>query len=310
MNNPMATESLPIRERSVVAFDCETTGLDVDKGHNIIEIALVKHNPDGSVEEWSSLVKPIKRISPSNQAIHGISPSMVEKAPSFDDIYPQLQEFIKDCILVAHNSTFDVGFLKAEAKRHNLPIISDDSVVDSLAMSRRFFGFPRNNLSVVSHRFHLMTPHAHRALPDARNTMYIFWAMLDDIEQRTEKSLTVSDLQALCEKYHKRGEYKKNIAKTIAQANREKRRISIDYISRDPSKPIRTRRELEVTRWDSPYLEANCMLRGEPRRFHLKQIQRAEFTTEVESTVPLASMAAEPTTDYEPVSEASSESDT
>ena len=49
----MSIDSLPIRERSVVAFDCETTGLHVEKKHNIIEIALVKHNPDGSVEEWS-----------------------------------------------------------------------------------------------------------------------------------------------------------------------------------------------------------------------------------------------------------------
>ena len=306
----MTINSVPIRERSVVAFDCETTGLHVEKGHNIIEIALVKHNPDRSVEEWSSLVKPTKRISPSNQAIHGISPSMVEKAPSFVDIYPQLQEFVKDCILVAHNSEFDVGFLKAEAERNNLPVISDDLVVDSLAMSRRFFGFPRNNLSVVSHRFHLMTPHAHRALPDARNTIYIFWAMLEDIEQRTEKQLTVSELQELCKKYHKRGEYKKNIARTISQANREKRRISIDYISRDPAKPIRTRRELEITKWDSPHLEANCMLRGEPRRFHLKQIQRAEFTTEIENTEPDLSIVAEPRTDYDPVSDVSSESET
>ena len=305
----MTLDSLPIRERSVVAFDCETTGLKVEKGHNIIEIALVKHNPDGSVEEWSSLVKPTKRISPSNQAIHGISPSMVEQAPTFDAIYPQLQAFIKDCILVAHNSTFDVGFLKTEAERHNLPVISEDLVVDTLAMSRRFFGFPRNNLSVVSHRFHLMTPHAHRALPDARNTIYIFWSMLNDIEQRTEKQLTVAELQALCEKYHKRGDYKKNIAKTIAQANREKRRISIDYISRDPAKPIRTRRELEITKWDSPHLEANCLLRGEPRRFHLKQIQRAEFTSALEDPEQITVEKSTTDADYEPVSETSSESD-
>ena len=59
-----------------------------------------------------------------------------------------------------------------------------------------------------------MTPHAHRALPDARNTIHIFWAMLEDIEQRVEKSLTVSELQALCEKYHKRGEYKKHCQNT------------------------------------------------------------------------------------------------
>ena len=146
-----------------------------------------------------------------------------------------------------------------------------------------------------------MTPHAHRALPDARNTIHIFWAMLQDIEQRVERSLTVSELQALCEKYHKRGEYKKNIAKTITQANRDKQRISIDYISRDPSKPIRTRRELEITKWDSPHLEANCLLRGEPRRFHLKQIQRAELTTMIDDS-PLERVADDSTTAYDPVS--------
>ena len=278
----MEEQLQPIRLRSVVAFDCETTGLHVEKGHNIIEIALVKHNPDGSCEEWSTLIKPTKRIAPSNQAIHGISPSMVQDAPTFDQIYAELQAFIKDCVLVAHNAKFDIGFLVEEAKRNNLEQISDAQVIDTLKLSRRFFGFPRNNLSVVAHRFHLMTPHAHRALPDARNTMHIFWAMLDDIEARAGKKLTVTELQELCEKYHKRGEYKKNIAKTIGEAKKQNRRISIDYISKDPSKPIRTTRELEITKWSSPHLEANCLLRGEPRRFHLKQIQRAEMTSPIE----------------------------
>ena len=278
MSEQSTLVTVPIRNRSVVAFDCETTGLKSEKGHNIIEIAMVKHNPDGSVEEFSTLIKPIKRISPSNQAIHGISNYMVQDAPLFEDVHTQIQSFMKDCVLVAHNSSFDIDFLQSESNRVHLPIFSTTNVVDTLAMSRRFFGFPRNNLSVVAHRFHLMTPHAHRALPDARNTIHIFWAMLEDIEVRMEKHLTVKELQELCEKYHKRGTYKKAILSTIAQANREKRRLSIDYISKDPSKPIRTTRELDITKWNSPYLEANCLLRGEPRRFHVKQIQRAEMT--------------------------------
>ena len=296
----MTTEELqdePIRQRSVVGVDCETTGLHVEKGHNIIEIALVKHNPDGSVEEWSTLLKPTKRIAPSNQAIHGISPSMVHEAPTFDQIYTEFQTFIQSCVLVAHNATFDIGFLQEEAKRHCLEPISDAQVLDTLQLSRRFFGFPRNNLSVVSHRFHLMTPHAHRALPDARNTMHVFWAMLEDIEERCGKELTVTELQELCKKYHKRGEYKKNIAKTIGEAKKQHRRISIDYISKDPSKPIRTTRELEITRWASPHLEANCLLRGEPRRFHLKQIQRAEMTSQIESAEKVSEARTEAGTD-------------
>ena len=58
-------DSIPIRARSVVALIVKRQRLKVEKGHNIIEIALVKHNADGSVEEWSSLVKPTKRISPA-----------------------------------------------------------------------------------------------------------------------------------------------------------------------------------------------------------------------------------------------------
>ncbi len=276
--NEESTTTVPIRQRSVVALDCETTGLRPDKGHNIIEVAMVKHNPDGSVEEFSTLIKPIKRISPSNQAIHGISPTMVREAPPFEDVYEKIQTFTHECVLIAHNAKFDMDFLQSEAKRVNLPLFSTKNVIDSLTLSRRFFGFPKNNLSVIAHRFHLMSPHAHRALPDARNTLHIFWAMLDDIEAREGTQLTVSQVQALCEKYHKQGAYKKNILNTITQANREQRRISIDYISKDPNKPIRTTRELEVTKWRKPYLEANCLLRGEPRRFHIKQIQRAEFT--------------------------------
>ena len=70
--------------------------------------------------------------------------------------------------------------------------------------------------------------------------------MLTDIEQRIEKQLTVSELQSLLKEVPQTGRVQENIAKTIAQANRDKRRISIDYISRDPSKPIRTRRELDM----------------------------------------------------------------
>ena len=103
----------------------------------------------------------------------------------------------------------------------------------------------------------------------------IFWAMLDDIEQRTEKQLTVYLNYKNCVRNTTNGvSIKRTSPKRLHKPKENNQRISIDYISRDPSKPIRTRRELEVTKWDSPHLEANCLLRGEPRRFHLKQIQR------------------------------------
>ncbi len=274
-------ESLVIRDRCVVSIDCETTGLHVEKGHRIVEVALVKHHPNGRVEEWSSLVNPECEMTPSNVAIHGISNSMVSKAPLFKNVWPTIRCWIKDAIIIAHNAPFDIGFLQSEVSNINAQM-DDVDILDTLLLSRRFFGFPRNNLSAVSHRFHLMTPNAHRALPDARNTLHIFWAMLDDIEVRNQQQLTSRNLRQLCEHYEKRGPFRNGILKAIIQAHKNKSLLNIDYISRDPNKPIRTQRTIEVTRWNSPYLEANCFLRGEPRRFHLKQIQRAEICPQEE----------------------------
>ena len=107
--------------------------------------------------------------------------------------------------------------------------------------------------------------------------------MLEDIEMRQEERLTSDSLRKLCEHHIKKGPYREGILRAIIQAYKQKNLLKIDYISRDPQKPIRTQRTIEVTRWNSPYLEANCLLRGEQRRFHLKQIQRAELCLDTET---------------------------
>ena len=137
----MSSNELPIRERSVVAFDCETTGLHVEKNHNIIGIALVKHNPDGSIEEWSSLIKPTKRISASNQASTASLHLWFNKPLILKTSIQNFKRLFQTVFWSHTILKFDVGFLKAEAQRNNLPVISDATVVDTLAMSRRFLGF-------------------------------------------------------------------------------------------------------------------------------------------------------------------------
>ena len=282
--------TLPIRQRPIVCLDCETTGLSTEKGARIVEVALVKQFPDGHIEEWSTLVNPEIEMHPSNVKIHGISNTMVAKAPLFSDVWPQLEQFLDDSILIAHNASFDVGFLHAEAERLGVTLPELD-IIDTLEISRRLFGFPRNNLSIVAHRFNLLVHNAHRALPDARNTFHVFWAMLDDIEDREGKALTSDELRDLCKTHEKQGAFRLAVIQAVVQSYRNKQRLSIDYISRHPEKPIRSERIIEVTKWDSPYVEANCLLRGEPRRFHIKQIQRAELKDEFFSGVDVSEIS-------------------
>ena len=113
----MTTSHLPIRERSVVAIDCETTGLHVENGDRIVELALVKQHPDGRTEEWSSLLNPECEMSPSNVAIHGITNAMVSAAPVFSSVWSTIKNWIDDSIIVAHNAPFDLVFYSLKFPR-------------------------------------------------------------------------------------------------------------------------------------------------------------------------------------------------
>ena len=268
-----------IRHYPVVAIDFETTGLSPEQ-HAAVEIALVKRYPSGETEHWSSLIKPPHPISVASQSVHHISDAMVEHAPTFKDIYPDIERMLTGSIVIAHNAPFDMNFLAKEIERAQLPSIDILYVLDTLKIARSFFGLPQNNLSFVSQRFNLSTNNAHRALPDAHNTLQIFFHMLTDIEGREEKQLTCMELQELVEKHHKAGEIKKQIVEDISVAHADQLPISIDYISRDPNKPIRSQRIISIKNLRLPFIEAFCHLRQAERVFHIKQIQRAEIVDE------------------------------
>src|SRR5690349_16832145 len=94
-------------------IDLETTGLVTGLNHRVAELAVVHVEPDGSISgAWETLVTPGRDLGP--QHIHGIAAADVMDAPKFADIAPRLVELLAGRIIVAHNATFDVGFLTAE----------------------------------------------------------------------------------------------------------------------------------------------------------------------------------------------------
>lgn len=99
-----------------VILDTETTGLD--RSAEAVQIAIIA--PDGT-SLLDSLVRPTSRIPPDATAIHGITDAMVATAPSFTEIYPQLQEIVRGKTIVAYNAAFDSRILRQTCHCHRVP---------------------------------------------------------------------------------------------------------------------------------------------------------------------------------------------
>ena len=111
-------------EKRLIVLDTETTGLEVEKGHRIIEIGgVVMNGRKKTTETFHVYVNPQRAIDKEAQEVHGISNEDVQDKPLFSEIAEDLLEFIDGSTLVIHNADFDVGFLDAEfqiASRNSL----------------------------------------------------------------------------------------------------------------------------------------------------------------------------------------------
>nr|WP_231125983.1 exonuclease domain-containing protein [Schaalia odontolytica] len=167
-----------------VVVDLETTGLGA--GAEITEIGAVRIRDGAVVDEFSSLVKPSRPIPPFITSLTGITPAMVADA---DPIASVLEHFLEwsglgasdSPVLVAHNASFDVGFLRRAARACARPW-PRVRVVDTLALARLALPRPlvRNHkLGTVASYFGTATVPEHRALGDARATAEILLGFID-----------------------------------------------------------------------------------------------------------------------------------
>lgn len=163
-----------------VVVDLETTGgSPVDAG--ITEIGAVKICGGEVIGEFQTLVNPGESIPPYITALTGISDSTVADAPSLAGVFPAFLEFIAGATLVAHNASYDVGFLKGAAAKlqHEWP---EPRVVDTVRMARAALQngeVPNRKLLTLATHFNAPVSPTHRALDDARATVHVFHALLE-----------------------------------------------------------------------------------------------------------------------------------
>jgi len=165
-----------------VVLDTETTGLEVELQHRVIEIGCVElFNRRLTGRTFHQYLNPERDIEHGAQQVHGLTREKLAGAPTFAQVHPEFLEFIRDAELIIHNAPFDVAFLNAEFGRIETADKVDDlcRVLDTLTLARRMHPGQRNSLDALCKRYSVDNSHRdyHGALLDARLLAEVYLAM-------------------------------------------------------------------------------------------------------------------------------------
>lgn len=182
LNIAFTDEDIELKDATYVVFDIETTGLYIPF-NEIIEIGAVKIKNGLIIDEFASLIKPKNRVHKKIMDITNITNDMLEEQLPIEEVLPKFKEFIKGCILVAHNAHFDSDFIYAELAKLGI-FDGPMPCLDTMMMARGLYGgaFKQNNLRAVGKylKVEVEPNEQHRAVYDAKTTGNVFLKMLGD----------------------------------------------------------------------------------------------------------------------------------
>lgn len=177
-----------------VVFDIETTGLSKEK-EMITEIGAVKVADGKIIDRFSTFVNPQRPISAEITKLTGITDDMVKDAPTIENILPEFLKFCKDTVLVAHNASFDTGFIRIAAERAGLGELHH-TIVDTLELARALLPeLNKHKLDIVCEHLGVTLNGHHRAVNDAEATAEVFIKFLDMLAEK--KIFTLDEINVL-----------------------------------------------------------------------------------------------------------------
>ena len=187
-------------------LDLETTGFSA-KTEKITEVGIMKVKNGEVIDEFSCFVNPEKHIPERVTEVTNITDEMVKDAKTIEQVFPEILDFIKDSVLVAHNAPFDMGFLKQNAKV--LGYEFDYTYIDTLSLAKDLFpDYKKYKLGKIAENLGIKVEVAHRALDDVDTTVKVFRVMLDMLKERGAKKVDDIDEVSSTEE-SKKDAYKK-----------------------------------------------------------------------------------------------------
>lgn len=162
-----------MNKKYYIIVDIETTWLSKDR-HSITEIAAVLFDGKKILKEYQTLINPQTPIPWFITHLTGITNAMVKNAPTIDKALPDFFKFIEDHILVAHNATFDYGFLNNNALRYLHTPIQNKTLCTRKLANRLVSELQSKRLECLCERFNIINESAHRAMGDVMATTKVF----------------------------------------------------------------------------------------------------------------------------------------
>ena len=168
-------------DQAFVAFDLETTGLSSQRDR-IIEIGAVLLKNGEELDRFQTFVDPERPLDRRIVELTGITDEMLQGAPKIEEVLPKFLKFVGDRVLVAHNSDFDTGFIRAECQRQGLEYTF--TAADTLILSQNLLThLNKFKLNIVSNALSLPDFNHHRAGDDAMTCGLIMTRLMQMLEQ-------------------------------------------------------------------------------------------------------------------------------
>lgn len=266
-----------------VAFDTETTGLNPVVAR-LVELSGVKFRGDGTdISTFSSLINPGIDIPAETTAVHGITNAMVAGAPDCASVISDFFNWAapESTILLAHNASFDVGFLEVALCRHS-GRIPRHTVVDTLSLSRRLIAdSPNHQLKTLVEHLGIPADTYHRALADSFHVRALFLKFLELMPEEAN----VADLLEIGGMLKFRDpaaedcqgeEQQQPQFRSIRQAIATGRDLRLNYSGARKSVRTVTPKTMLYTRGNY-YLSAYCHFAQAERTFRVDKIIRMEI---------------------------------
>lgn len=171
---------IDMQAKRQIVLDTETTGLDPESGHRIIEVACLELSGRMIGDKvFHQYINPRMAVPEESYKVHGISDAMLADKPVFSAIAAPLRAFLSDAELIVHNAPFDIGFLRSEFARADGKVFEPADVIDTLLLARRTFPGQRNDLDSLCRRLKidLSQREKHGALIDARLLAHAYLEM-------------------------------------------------------------------------------------------------------------------------------------
>ncbi len=266
-----------IYDYPITAFDTETSGaypLDAE----VIELGAVKWFKGEIIGKFQTLLKPSKELQPDNIRIHGITNEMVYSAPLMSGEIAKFCDFIDNSVLLAHHAPFDLGFMAVAIEKNGLRFPTNLNLCSSL-LSRALLTTTNHKLQTLIKELGLIGGEAHRAYDDSYACLQVLFKSLEKLTDNLilERVLEVQNKDLSWKNYSVFTSQNVKIV-ALAKAIEAQRSISIVYEGGQTKNKTRPIKPIGLVRNpDGDYIQAECGLDFQRKRFYLEKIKDVEL---------------------------------